>query len=158
MGFLGNLIRKNLIKQTSRTIFSAYLKIKNENPDLSEKDILESLIASRKPYWEYRSTLVLFKGHLAFTSSFFNDIGIGSLIEMINIWELIIINPNDTKDQNITICELQDMIKDVVDITFEIRDVIPASEKHSVKDSAIETWMGYACETIGRLGGKIYQV
>lgn len=157
MGFLGNLIRKKLIKQTSQTIFSVYGKMKKENPNFNEKDILESLIVMRKPYWDCRSSFIMFKNHLAFNHSLLDKLQIGSFIEIINIWESIIVNPNDIRNQSITMRELRDMITDIVNITFEVRGVISASEENSVKDSEIEIWMGYSCETIGRLGGKIYQ-
>lgn len=157
MSFLENLIRKKLIKQTSQTIFSVYQKIKKENPNFSEKEILELLIVMRKPYWDRCSSLVMFKNHLAFNHSLLGKLQIGSFIEIINIWESIIINPNDIRNQSIAMSELRKMITDIVDITLEVRGLIPVSEKHPVKDSEIEIWMGYSCETIGRLGGKIYQ-
>ena len=153
MGLAGNSIRRNSIKQTSQTIYSVYQKIKREDPKLSGKEILELLIMYRRPFWDGDFINITFKGYPAFV--LYDDLGIGDFILLINIWESIIADPSQIKDQSTTMSELKVMIKEAVEITFEALGVPINSENNTTKDQQIENYFSYTIDEIKKLGGRI---
>lgn len=150
---LKNMIKNNFIKKTSQKIFEVCLKLKNENPNSTKKEILEMLLVLRRPFWNGDFNTVTFKDCPAFTLQ--DDTQIGTFIILINIWETIIIDPTQISSQHIIISELRKMITNVVEIAIEVTNPSTHFNTNFDKESVIKDYVNYTVDIVNRLGGKI---